>query len=1444
MSEATEEKIRVNRGVKVLLRVLLFLFVFVSVAQAVFYFGSDRLLRGYVQRQVDEVSGGKYRVDFDGFRVSLLERGVFLTGFSLSPVDSTLFEQIHATVYKVEASEVSVKGLGFRFREKILTIGQIRLKEPMVRFKQPSAAGQRADSVDVSPLRQLELEIQRSFGENLKDILIRELYIDDADLLLVNFISQKSITADHTSLYIRNLQLAQVNQPIPFNAEGFELNLSNFEMLLADSIHRVSASMVQVSSLNKAIMVEKMRIIPDREREATVYYEIGLDNLELKDADIDQIFYSSDVNIGNLLLVEPHFILHTDRGFSERDDLNIEVNLYNLIQDILSSISVENLNIQSGYFLQQGIQDPTKNRIEAEEIFFRMMQVYIGPEESRRQNQFFYADEAELNISQVRLALADGIHWVNGENVRISSLEDKVSMERIRIMPELEEGEDPDIPLFEIAVPFLNFSNANLKKVYNENVVDVEDLRITSPKVVFRDLKGKEGGQQSGTTSLRGLVSEYLRAIYVQNLEITEGQLVMDNHLRVRQDSLSFGKIDLLLRNFQLDDKVDADLDNKLFYAEHLRLEIEDYALKLSDNLHLFSADRILIDTENELLDMEGFRLRPSTQEDVSGLLERYGRTTVLDVDIPRFTAHGVDITTAYFEELLNIKHIDIPSPTIKWTRFIQRQEDEDDSGGGMERTDLYDLLSNYFTEVSIDSLTLTEGSFTYDNFVNEAFQSFAENDISVTIKKFYLDENVALSESGFLFADEVDIGLNNYVFNIADGRYQVVADRIAFNSAKEEISTFNVRLLPQRKLDGKVSISATVPDMSFGGVDFEEFLFENRLKLDRLRLLDADVKLSINRRVEEDDVAGVSRRDRRLPKTIDAVQIGEISAQNAQLKVSYNEEDEDIELIKTGISLSLSDFMLDSAKLAYGDIAALFRNMALEVDDFSVALKDSVHTVKFSNIELDVDKELIIVDNLHIIPKRFDTEKGQPVIEATVPQASITTKSLRTFQQTGDLDITRLLLTNPEVSVYLDKDEIAILKPEEEKEKIQQAVLQSLNIASFEMENGQLSIREKSNQEEINGLKNIGLMLSELSFDFTQPMAINPQFLLRKDYRFELTDYEIKLPDSLNTVFIERILLRGDQLTMEGVSLMPRIGRYHYARKVGSQVDVAEVQIAQLIFEGIDVPAFIESQQVTASSLRINSPTAFIFRDKRVPRAENVFRKMPQQLMQDIKAYVNVDEILIENAAVTYEEFPENGMIPGRISFTEMDASLRPFRLGAESVDRETMRLDATMMLNHAARLNVNLLLGFEDPYPVNLEASIGEFELSAIHSILETNAFVTVESGLIRGGEWHFAADKHRAIGEMTLRYNDLKVRLLDERTLEVARGRKGVLTFVVNALALRSNNPRKLFSRLVSSNIYQRRDTSKFIFNYLWKATFSGLMGSSGISQPKIPRKEEEE
>jgi hypothetical protein len=236
----------------------------------------------------------------------------------------------------------------------------------------------------------------------------------------------------------------------------------------------------------------------------------------------------------------------------------------------------------------------------------------------------------------------------------------------------------------------------------------------------------------------------------------------------------------------------------------------------------------------------------------------------------------------------------------------------------------------------------------------------------------------------------------------------------------------------------------------------------------------------------------------------------------------------------------------------------------------------------------------------------------------------------------------------------------------------------------------------------------------------------------------------------------------------------------------------------------------------------------------------------MPQELMQKAGMDVSVDSLFIENASINYFEFPEVGMIPGQLSFNKLNAALYPFNLVKEEqvYPAEKMFLLANAKLNGQADLNLQAHFFFDDPYPINVNAQLGEFDLDHLNSILEPNAFVRVTQGKIIGADWSFVADEKEAIGRMEILYSDLKLELLDERTLEKGKGRKGILTFVLNTFAVRSNNPRRYLRKPIGSSIYEPRNKERFVFNYWWKATFSGLKGSLGLGQDKVPKKKRKE
>src|SRR5690606_32949758 len=127
--------------------------------------------------------------------------------------------------------------------------------------------------------------------------------------------------------------------------------LQNFEMSLADSVHTIRAIRADISSLEQFIKVDKIQISPDLSQPADAYYEIEVENLALTEADIHQIFITTDVNIGTLMLHHPKFHIYAQPA-KGGDGSYSPGGLYPLIEDILASITIADLTIEAGQYSQ------------------------------------------------------------------------------------------------------------------------------------------------------------------------------------------------------------------------------------------------------------------------------------------------------------------------------------------------------------------------------------------------------------------------------------------------------------------------------------------------------------------------------------------------------------------------------------------------------------------------------------------------------------------------------------------------------------------------------------------------------------------------------------------------------------------------------------------------------------------------------------------------------------------------------------------------------------------------------------------------------------------------------------------------------------------------------------------------------------------------------------
>ncbi|MCH7409732.1 hypothetical protein MM239_10025 [Belliella sp. DSM 111904] len=1411
------------------------------VLQMVIYFSSDFFLRNYLKNKVSQASEQKYEVDFDRFYVSLFQRGLIFEGFKLIPVEEAFVDMPDVPYYKIEVPKISLTRLFYAFRKREFQIGMVALSNPSIEFRLIEDVESLQESGEKSPLQLLEEEIRKSFGEmGLKEIRVKSLVVKEADLLLKNFISQKSIKIDHADILVKDIQLLQDRSPqTPLNAAGFSIDLDNFEILLADSVHNIKASEVHVSSIEQFIKAKNVSISPDFSKKSSTYFQVHLNDLQVGDADINKVFYTTEVDVGSLRLYKPVFHLFNSKDRVEASNQD-SFELYALIEGILKAIQVESLEIEEGKFTQTVVGEIDKPRIKSDRIDFEMQNVYIGPDNKLTQDQFFFAENAALVLQGVELSLGDQLHKFVGEHVSLSSFEDEILMRNVKIVPTDEADSVDDETIFEIDVPEIRIEKSNLKKIYNEGIVDISTVMINSPEIILRDIEANREVEKK-PFDLQALTRDYLRAIYIEKLAVNEGSLVIDNNLRIRQDSLSFGKLNLVLEKFALDQYTDRN-GKGIFFAENLQVELKDYALKLSDNLHVFKANSLYLDTKSSIVRIEGFSIRPFQIGQLQANLRNYDKSTAIDLYIPRFMATGVDLKRAYFRGDLDIKEIRVPSPKISIYNFGPREKDDSDR---VDRQDILDLLRAYFTEVTVNHLILERGSLNYENYGREKLRTFSEDNVSVAVKNFHIDQNTTPAEVGNLFSEEVNLGLNNYVFSIADGKYNIVADRISFNTAREEIITSNVQLRPSTRTADKTRISVNIPTLSFTGFDLEKFMFDNELNLNKVKLSGSSVNLLLNKDVDDSESEPRSRRrDRTLPKTINLINIDTVMAEKANFNLSMRENGHARELVDTGIDLSIFDFMLDSASLAKGDISGFFGGLSLSIDEFWLTLPDSVHRVTFSKVELDTRYEGILLNNLRIIPHNLYGKPGAPIISGHIPTALIKTKAVADAQVNKDLVISEFRLFRPDIELFTDEEEKADSSSPSDADvgDNMNQILERVVIEEFEIVDGNLSFYDKNATKEPQIFNRINVSLQDLDLDLEEMSGFDRSALLKKEFKVSLPDYEIYTKDSMNVFKIGYAMISQDKIQLQQVSLMPRFGKYAYTRLANQEIDVMNLQIPEIVIEKPDLKLLADKQILKAGGLAVMDLEGQIFRDKRFPLPEGKYKMMPQELMQQVGFDALIDTLKLVNGKITYEEFPEKGMVPGEIYFSDLNATLFPFHLSKEKEDFELSQsfLKGKVKINDVAPISLSGIMYYQAPYQMFLQAEIGTFDFELINPILMPNAFVKVREGHVHGGEWSFVADNKEAKGEMILRYNDLRVDLLDERTLELGKGRKRILTFVLNTFALKSHNPRKFPRNTVKGQIYEPRDTEKFIFNYWWRTTFSGMKGTFGFGQSRPPKK----
>ncbi|MEX0882692.1 MAG: DUF748 domain-containing protein [Cyclobacteriaceae bacterium] len=321
----------------------------------------------------------------------------------------------------------------------------------------------------------------------------------------------------------------------------------------------------------------------------------------------------------------------------------------------------------------------------------------------------------------------------------------------------------------------------------------------------------------------------------------------------------------------------------------------------------------------------------------------------------------------------------------------------------------------------------------------------------------------------------------------------------------------------------------------------------------------------------------------------------------------------------------------------------------------------------------------------------------------------------------------------------------------------------------------------------------------------------------------FHLNDYR-------NTVMANDFSFNTIEKTMaiEKVAFQNKLDKYEYINEFEKETNWMELKNGKLEVEGMDFQSYFRKGQIVADSLLLKGLDLEVFRDKR--KTEDTARrpKMIHEILQELPKQINISEIIIDDAYISYEERPDTkAPRAGKIYFDQVNGKISRFT-NFEALLNEDDKMEVKAKGNLIGQGTIDLEVTYflkDESGKFLMKGKVGSMDLRALNPMIEPATRVALKNGTLNELYLDITADDNEGTGQVIAKYQDLEIEILDKNYQNNQNILRRIGAFLANKIAVPSFNPTK-DGELKKGDVYFQREKHKFIFNYWWELVLSGL------------------
>ena len=299
-----------------------------------------------------------------------------------------------------------------------------------------------------------------------------------------------------------------------------------------------------------------------------------------------------------------------------------------------------------------------------------------------------------------------------------------------------------------------------------------------------------------------------------------------------------------------------------------------------------------------------------------------------------------------------------------------------------------------------------------------------------------------------------------------------------------------------------------------------------------------------------------------------------------------------------------------------------------------------------------------------------------------------------------------------------------------------------------------------------------------------------------------------------LHTLTVDEIKVEKNIANLNQLAIRPNFSRSEFQKQIKEEQDVINLTVPSLVVSDYDFSFDEANNFFAASNIALNNANLNIYRDKTKPD-QTPRKPLYSEMLRKLKFRLNVNQVSLNNAKITYEEKASVSNPAGKIFFTGFNGTVKNIFNKNPSNDQVKISVDAQFMGHAPTHIDWNFNI-HQPADHFTIAGTVNQLDAKSLDGFLVPNMKARLD-GNVKKASFNFSGNDRKSSGRMDLLYDDLKVDVLDHKN-----EKKGFVSTIANFLVKNKKDRNDEVNNLISVE----RDQRKSFFNLFWLSLKEGI------------------